>query len=66
MFNYVALYIMINILRVVISAILGYWIVKEFNIEGFIQFIFFFGIFIAVSSIIEIIRKLVLKNKNTN
>jgi len=55
---------MINILRVVISAIVGYWIVKKFDIEGFIQFVFFFGIFIAVSSIIEIIRKLIYKLKN--
>ncbi len=55
---------MINILRVVISAIIGYWIVKKYNIEGFVQFVFFFGIFIAVSSIIEIVKKLILKLKN--
>jgi len=55
---------MINILRVVISSIIGYWIVRKFDIEGFVQFVFFFGIFIAVSSIIEIVRKLILKLKN--
>ncbi|MBN2758501.1 MAG: hypothetical protein JXR51_15110 [Bacteroidales bacterium] len=55
---------MTNILRIIISAILGYWLVNELNIEGFTQFIFFFGIFIAVSIIIEIIRKIVLKFKN--
>ncbi|OQX99781.1 MAG: hypothetical protein B6I20_09655 [Bacteroidetes bacterium 4572_117] len=49
---------MINILRVVISAIIGYWLSVELALEGFIRFVFFFGIFIVVSIIIEIIRKL--------
>lgn len=59
---------MINILRVIISAILGYWIYKELALDGFVLFIFFFGIFIAVSILLEIIRKVFenIKNKAKN
>ncbi|RLD75681.1 MAG: hypothetical protein DRJ10_14835 [Bacteroidetes bacterium] len=54
---------MINILRIVISAIIGYWISKILDLEGFIQFLFFFGIFIAVSILLEIIRKIIVRIK---
>jgi hypothetical protein len=55
---------MINVLRVVISAIIGYWIYKELALEGFVLFLFFFGIFIAVSILLEIIRKVIENIKN--
>lgn len=55
---------MINVLRVVISAIIGYWVYKELALEGFVLFIFFFGIFIAVSILLEIIRKVIENIKN--
>ena len=55
---------MVNVLRVVISAIIGYWVYKELALEGFVLFIFFFGIFIAVSILLEIIRKVIENIKN--
>jgi len=57
---------MINVLRVVISAIIGYWLYIELALEGFIVFVFFFGIFIAVSILLEIIRKMIERNKFQN
>ena len=55
---------MINVLRVVISAIIGYWVYKELALEGFVLFLFFFGIFIAVSILLEIIRKVIENIRN--
>lgn len=57
---------MINVLRIVISAIVGYWLSVELGLEGFIRFLFFFGIFIAVSILLEIIRKLFQRIKIRN
>ncbi len=54
---------MINVLRVVISAVLSYWISIKLDLEGFIRFLFFFGIFIAVSILIEIVRKIIARIK---
>ncbi len=47
----------IQFLRFIISAVLGFWLVHRMEMEGFIVIIFFFGIYIAVSIFIEIIRK---------
>lgn len=57
---------MINVLRVVISAIIGYWIYIELALEGFIVFVFFFGIFIAVSILFEIIKKMIERKNFQN
>jgi len=57
---------MINVLRIVISAIIGYWISEELALEGFTRFIFFFGIFIVISILIEIIRKIVKRTSFQN
>jgi hypothetical protein len=58
----------IQFLRFIISAVLGFWLVHRLEMEGFIVIIFFFGIYIAVSIFIEIIRKFFFskstKNKN--
>ncbi len=47
----------IQALRFVISAIAGYFGMHYFEIDGFVLIFYFFGIYIAVSIIIEIIRK---------
>lgn len=52
---------MINILRIIISAIIGYWLSVELALDGFIRFLFFFGIFIAVSILLEIMRKMIVR-----
>ncbi len=57
---------MINILRILISAVIGYWLSVELELDGFIRFLFFFGIFIAVSILIEIIRKIIVRIKLKN
>ncbi len=57
---------MINVLRIVISAIIGYWLYIELDLEGFMVFVFFFGIFIVVSILLEIIRKMVERKKFQN
>ncbi|RLD67476.1 MAG: hypothetical protein DRI95_04735 [Bacteroidetes bacterium] len=57
---------MINILRILISAVIGYWLSVELALDGFIRFLFFFGIFIAVSILIEIIRKIIVRIKLKN
>ncbi len=55
----------IQLLRFFISAIIGFYIVHRLDMEGIIVVVFFFGIYIAVSIFIEIIRKYFFqKNKN--
>ncbi len=54
----------IQLLRFLISAIIGFWLVHRLNMEGFIVVVFFFGIYIAVSIFIELIRRNFFKNNN--
>lgn len=56
----------IDFLRFIISAILGFWLVNRLKMEGFIVIVFFFGIYIAVSIFIEIIRRLFFQNQQKN
>jgi len=56
----------IQFLRFIISATLGFWLVHRLELDGFIVLIFFFGIYIAVSIFLEIIRKIFFKNKQNN
>ena len=55
---------MTNVLRVLISAVIGYFVYKTLELDGFVLFIFFFGIFIAVSILLEIIRKVIENIRN--
>lgn len=55
----------IQVLRFFISAVIGFYLVHRLDMDGFIVVVFFFGIYIAVSIFIEIIRKYFFqKNKN--
>ena len=56
---------MIKFLRYFISAIIGFWLVHYLELEGFIVIFFFFGIYIAISILLEIIRK-IFTPKNSN
>ncbi|MCF6241315.1 MAG: hypothetical protein L3J74_08230 [Bacteroidales bacterium] len=56
----------IQFLRFLISAIIGFWLVHRLNMEGFIVVVFFFGIYIAVSIFIEIIRKYIFSKQSKN
>ena len=57
---------MINVLRILISAVIGYWLSVVLALDGFIRFLFFFGIFIAVSIMIEIVRIIIARIKLKN
>jgi len=56
----------IHFLRFIISAILGFRLIHEFELEGIIPFLAFFGIYIAVSILLEIIRKLLFSKQSKN
>ncbi len=56
-----------TILTIIISAIIGFYISSEMELEGMIVFIFFFGIFIIVGLIIELLFKYIgaIKKKSS-
>jgi hypothetical protein len=50
-------------LRILFSAVIGYVVTERLNMVGFIRIIFFFGVYIVVSLILEIVFKLFQKEK---
>lgn len=52
----------IQLLRIVIAAPLGFWIIDALDLwEGIFPALFFFGVYVVVSLLIEIFRKLLTK-----
>jgi len=54
---------LVHIIRILLSAIIGYYFSEELELEGMIRIVFFFGVYIVVSITIELIKRIFTKNK---